>query len=145
MGLISGTMNSPLSTPRRRGEMSPGCLVLFFGVFLAAGCIASYFLLWKPWSAWFAARSWRETPCTVESSRVAESSDSDGTTYKVEISYVYYVAPADPPRLRDHPGAVGGNRARSGRPPSRPGGPRLDRGAVRPARRERARRLAGDV
>ena len=67
-------------------------MVLFFGIFLAVGCVASYFTLWRPWSNWLAARSWEETPCRIVSSQVATSSDSDGgTTYKVDITYTYVV------------------------------------------------------
>src|SRR4028119_1062293 len=78
----------PLSEPRRRGQ-STGCLVLFFGIFLAVGCALSYFLLWRPMSHFVAALSWQATPCTIESSQVAESSDSDGTTYKVAVTFTY--------------------------------------------------------
>lgn len=71
--------------------MGPGCLVLFFGIFLAAGCVASYFILWRPWSTWLSARSWEETPCRIVSSQVTESSGSDGSTYKVDVTYTYVV------------------------------------------------------
>jgi len=77
----------PLSTPRRRNQMSPGCLVLFFLPFLAIGCVASYFVLWRPWSTWVAARFWQPVPCRVVSSQVASSSDGD--TYRVDITYAY--------------------------------------------------------
>ncbi len=80
----------PLSS-RRRGGQSPGCLVLFFGLFLAVGCVLSYFILWRPWSQWIASRFWEETPCRIVSSQVEESSDSDGSTYKVDITYTYVV------------------------------------------------------
>lgn len=79
----------PLSAKRRSGQMSPGCLVVFFALFLAVGGALSYLFLWKPWSGWLAARSWQPTPCTVVSSQVGESSDSDGTTYKVDITFTY--------------------------------------------------------
>jgi hypothetical protein len=72
--------------------MGPGCLVLFFGLFLAMGCVVSYFILWRPWSQWLAARFWEEVPCRIVSSQVTESSDSDGgSTYKVDITYTYVV------------------------------------------------------
>jgi hypothetical protein len=69
--------------------MSSGCLALFFSIFLAAGLVASYFTLWKPWSQWISARFWQATPCTVVSSQVASSSDGD--TYRVDITYTYVV------------------------------------------------------
>jgi hypothetical protein len=81
----------PLSARRRGGQGSPGCLVLFFGVFLAIGCLFSYFVLWQPWSQWLSARFWEATPCRIESSQVVESSDSDGSTYKVDVTYSYEV------------------------------------------------------
>lgn len=78
----------PLS--QRRSSGSPqGCLIPFFGLFLAAGLAASWFLLVKPVREFLAARSWAEITCVVEASRVEESSDSDGTTYRPVIDYTY--------------------------------------------------------
>jgi len=65
--------------------------VLFFGIFLAVGLALSYFILWKPWSQWLSARFWEETPCRIVSSQVAEVTSSDGSTYKVDITYTYAV------------------------------------------------------
>src|SRR5262245_1994490 len=81
----------PLSSRRRGGQTPTGCLVPFFGLFLLAGLGASYLILWKPWSTWISSRFWQATPCTVVSSQVASSSDSDGTTYRVDITYTYVV------------------------------------------------------
>ena len=79
----------PLSSRRRSGQTPTGCLIPFFGVFLVAGLAVSYFILWKPWSTWIAARFWEEVPCRIVSSQVTESSDSDGgSTYKVDITWV---------------------------------------------------------
>ncbi|HYU32195.1 MAG TPA: DUF3592 domain-containing protein [Thermoanaerobaculia bacterium] len=79
----------PLSNSRRRNQMSPGCLVLFFVPFLAIGCFASYFVLWRPWSTWISARFWQPVTCRVVSSQVASSSDGD--TYRVDIAYTWTV------------------------------------------------------
>jgi hypothetical protein len=65
--------------------------VAFFGIFLVVGLAVSYFVLWKPWSQWISARLWEETPCRIMSSQVTESSDSDGSTYKVDVTYTYVV------------------------------------------------------
>jgi Protein of unknown function (DUF3592) len=81
-------VTQPLSQHRRAGQ-STGCLVAFFAIFLLAGCVASYFTFVGPMARYLAARSWQETTCTVLESRVAESSDSDGTTYRPEIVYTY--------------------------------------------------------
>lgn len=78
----------PLSEPRHRGP-STGCLVLFFGIFLATGCGLTYVFLWNPARQLVAAQGWQETPCTIESSRVEEVSDSDGSTYKVAVTFTY--------------------------------------------------------
>lgn len=78
----------PLSETRHRGQPT-GCLVLFFGIFLVVGCALAYFLLWRPMSRFVAAQGWQEVPCTIESSQVAESSDSDGSTYSVAVTFTY--------------------------------------------------------
>lgn len=79
---------TPLSSRRAAGTPA-GCLALFFSIFLIAGAVAFYALFVRPMARLFAARAWQETTCTVLSSRVAESSDSDGTTYRPEIVYIY--------------------------------------------------------
>lgn len=80
----------PISQRRRSGGPPPaGCLILFFGLFFVIGAGLFYFMFIRPVGLVLAARSWQETPCTIVSSRVAESSDSDGTTYKVDITFAY--------------------------------------------------------
>ncbi|MFL6194567.1 MAG: DUF3592 domain-containing protein [Thermoanaerobaculia bacterium] len=78
----------PVSS-RRQGRSPRGCLGLFFLIFLAVGCAASYFTLWKPLTRYRAAQSWPERSCTILDSRVTENSDSDGSTYGVDIHYAY--------------------------------------------------------
>lgn len=81
---------APISQRHRRGgQMSPGCLVAFFGLFFLVGAVLFYLIFIRPVGLILAARSWQETPCTIVSSQVAESSDSDGTTYKVDITFAY--------------------------------------------------------
>ena len=80
----------PLSSRQSTGTPS-GCLALFFAIFLIVGAGAFYFTFVRAMARLFAARAWTETTCTVLSSQVAESSDSDGTTYRPEIVYVYTV------------------------------------------------------
>jgi hypothetical protein len=82
-------VTEPLSNRRRSSQASTGCLVPFFSVFLLAGCAAFYFTTVRPVLRYQAARSWRETTCTVLSSQVGEHSDSDGTTYSVDVLYTY--------------------------------------------------------
>jgi hypothetical protein len=81
-------VTEPLSQRRRTGS-GTGCLVLFFGLFALFGGVATWFIAVRPVAGLLAARSWVETPCTILASQVAESSDSDGTTYKVDVRYAY--------------------------------------------------------
>lgn len=82
----------PISESQVPGGMGRGCMVLFFGIFFLAGAAMTWFLLIRPVIQIVEARSWPEVPCTVVSSHVASHSDSDGTTYSVEITYTYEVA-----------------------------------------------------
>jgi hypothetical protein len=81
----------PISSVRRTTGTATGCLVAFFALFALAGAVAFWFAVLRPLVSVVAARSWRETPCIVLTSRVGESSDSDSTTYKVEVLYAYTV------------------------------------------------------
>ncbi|HEX9945088.1 MAG TPA: DUF3592 domain-containing protein [Thermoanaerobaculia bacterium] len=80
-------LTQPLSN--RRAGPSTGCLVMFFLVFLLTGGIVSVFTFVLPTAGYLAARSWTQTECDVLESRVAESTDSDSTTYRPEIVYTY--------------------------------------------------------
>ena len=86
---------APLSTRRSGRQMPPGCLVLFFGLFFLVGAALFYYLFIRPVGLIVAARSWRETPCTIVSSQVGEHSDSDGSTYSVDITFAYTVDGVD--------------------------------------------------
>jgi hypothetical protein len=81
----------PLSAARPRKQLQGGCLAVFFFVFFAVGCAACYFTVWKPLARYRQAQSWPERSCTVRDSRVVEHSDSDGSTYSVDIRYSYEV------------------------------------------------------
>lgn len=82
-------MKIPFSN-RGRGSVHPGCMLLGFAVFLAFGWLNTYDLVWKPWSSWFAARSWKEVRCTIVSSKVvAAPGQNTETWYIAEITYRY--------------------------------------------------------
>jgi len=81
-------VTQPLSSRRGSGQ-SPGCLVAFFGLFFLVGCVVFYFVTARPAMRSLASRSWAETTCSVLSSRVGEHSDSDGSTYSVDVVYTY--------------------------------------------------------
>lgn len=61
----------------------------FFAIFAIAGVATFYFLTWKPLSNILAARGWTQTECVITSSRVEESSSSDGSTYRVDVRYTF--------------------------------------------------------
>ncbi|HLY08520.1 MAG TPA: DUF3592 domain-containing protein [Planctomycetota bacterium] len=65
-----------------------GC---FFGFFLLFGLAMSFFFLW-PLVEIAQARSWRQVPCTILTSRVeSHSSGKGGPTYSVEVTYEYLI------------------------------------------------------
>jgi len=72
-----------------------GCLILFgmaFGGFGSIFAVLFFFLpLWRALDA----NTWVEVPCTILESRVGHSSDSDGTTYRVEVKFAYHYRAGD--------------------------------------------------
>ncbi len=68
-------------------------LGLVFGImFTGIGAVATWFVLVRPSLQIMQARSWAETPCVVELSRVTSSSGGKGgRTYRPEILYRYEV------------------------------------------------------
>lgn len=77
------------SAKKRTGGRVAG--VLFGLIFAGAGVAMLVFLFVIPVMKVVEGRSWSEVPCTVVSSSVTTHSDSDGTTYGVEIRYRYEV------------------------------------------------------
>jgi len=71
--------------------MGRGCMFLFFGVFFVVGAGMAWFMTIRPVLRIVEARSWPEVPCTVVSSHVESHSDSDGTTYSIEVTYTYEI------------------------------------------------------
>ncbi len=69
--------------------LAKGGLVLFFSVFFFAGLGVGYFLIFPMLYKAYNSDAWIQLPCRVESSRVQSHSDSDGTTYSVDICYTY--------------------------------------------------------
>jgi hypothetical protein len=65
--------------------------VLFTGVFAAAGSFVAYFGVVRPVHDVY-QRDWQPTTCTMLSSKVTEHSDSDGTTYGIDVLYEYRAA-----------------------------------------------------
>ena len=82
--------SDPISSLRRRtSNAPPGCMIPFGLVFMAAGAAILWFLTIRPMLRTVEAQTWPEVPCTIVESHVEESSDSDGTTYKVAVTFNY--------------------------------------------------------
>lgn len=72
-------------------QVKPGCMALFFGVFLLAGLGFAIPILILPVWKIVDALSWEPLPCEIVSSDVSSHSDSDGTTYSIDVRYRYEV------------------------------------------------------
>lgn len=83
--------DKPISETAGSGKMGFGCMLFFFGIFFAVGAAVTWFLGIRPVMQVFEARSWPERSCRVVSSQVESHSDSDGTTYSIDIRYTYEV------------------------------------------------------
>lgn len=79
----------PVSERARARTAGAGCMRLFFLVFFLAGAGVLWVMTLGPLVKIALARSWVPTPARVISSRVAAHSDSDGSTYRVDILYAY--------------------------------------------------------
>ena len=75
---------------RRRSSAPEGCVFFVVSIiFLVVGSGVFYFLSALPLLNWYQAQQWESVPCTIISSSVGVHSDSDGSTYSVDIEYTY--------------------------------------------------------
>lgn len=82
---------SKRSRIRSARPVATGCLgFVFGGIFMLLGGGLFVWLSGYPILHWQEAQSWTETSCTILSSEVYESSDSDGSTYGIAIRYAYF-------------------------------------------------------
>ena len=92
IGIIAASFKAPQTRVKSAGspdEMSPFITVIVFLFFAAAGLgVLCGLVLPKAWE-WVAMRGWKETDAEVIWSRIASHSDSDGTTYSVDLLYRY--------------------------------------------------------
>jgi len=70
---------------------SRGVAMLGGGIFALVGGAILFCWFIPALSRSMASTKWKETPCTIISSRVKSHSDSDGTTYSVDVFYSYSV------------------------------------------------------
>ncbi|MEM6459506.1 MAG: DUF3592 domain-containing protein [Planctomycetota bacterium] len=91
MGIRPGTSRKG-GAATRRGMSGRVAACLFFGLFFAAGAGFGWFVTLKPaWAVW-QARGWDPVTLTITSSRLDVSTDSDGSSYRVEVEYRYTVS-----------------------------------------------------
>jgi len=79
----------PVSTAAPKTATARAAGILLFGVFFLAGLAFFVFIVGRPLLHVVQARQWRSTSCEIISSRVHSSQDSDGSTYRVEMTYRY--------------------------------------------------------
>jgi hypothetical protein len=77
------TKEKQISTAARLG------MAAFFLVFLAFGVGFLIPLIILPATRMVRSLGWQQTSCDIISARVVENSDSDGTTYRVDVRYRY--------------------------------------------------------
>jgi len=82
----------PVSERARVRGPGTGFLRLVCLLFLGVGAGVLWVMTLGPLLDVLAARSWTPTPARVLSSRVVAHSDSDGSTYRVDILYAYTLA-----------------------------------------------------
>jgi hypothetical protein len=76
---------------QKKGPAAGCFLFVFFSIFFVVGSVFFFILFLRPLYQIRAARDWVETPCMIESSQVGIHSDSDGTSYSIDIVYKYLV------------------------------------------------------
>jgi hypothetical protein len=79
----------PISERAAASGAGTGCLRMFFLVFLIVGAVVLWMMTLGPLLRIAAARSWVPTPCLILSSRVIAHTDSDGSSYRVDILFAY--------------------------------------------------------
>ncbi|MDB5326400.1 MAG: hypothetical protein JWM57_1969 [Phycisphaerales bacterium] len=83
-------ITKPVPANERRPP-ARGCLVGFGAIFAAAGLAVLVFVGIRPVYRAHQAASWPTVPGHVTVSRLDESRDSDGSTYRIDIHYTYTV------------------------------------------------------
>ena len=72
-----------------------GCMWLFGGIFIFAGGLVVWLFSISPLIQLMSAKSWVETPCVIEVSRLDTFDGDDGDTYAPHIEYSYAFGDGD--------------------------------------------------
>lgn len=95
--------------PRKQSK-AQGCLIIFGLPFFAAGCFMLWTLFFQPFKKSIDSNSWVETPCVITKSQLKTNTDSDGTSYRPDISYTYeYEGEKYESKLVDFSGNISSN------------------------------------
>ena len=78
-----------LGKKKRNRKASGVYLVIFFSIFLIAGCAFLYFAFIIPTLKSNASKSWPAVDCTILTSEVGKHRSDDGTSYSVDITFAY--------------------------------------------------------
>jgi hypothetical protein len=81
----------PVSGSRQTEVIARAAVFLFFGVFFAMGAAFGIGFFGKPLLHMLSARHWRSAPCEIISSSVHTNHGSNGPTYRVDVTYRYFV------------------------------------------------------
>lgn len=73
----------------KKGRGGTVFALLFFSLFFLAGSAFMYFVFVRPVTKSIASGGWPTVPCEIVRSEVDSHSDSDGTTYSIEIEFRY--------------------------------------------------------
>jgi hypothetical protein len=81
----------PVSGGRPTPAIARAAIFLFFAVFLAVGAAFGIGIFGTPLVHMLAARQWRSVSCEILSSSVHTTQSSDGSMYRVDVTYRYFV------------------------------------------------------
>jgi len=81
----------PVSSGPQTSAIVRAAVFFFFFVFFAVGTAFGIGVFGKPLLHMLAARQWRSAPCEIISSSVHANQASDGSTYRVDVTYRYFV------------------------------------------------------
>ncbi|MCW8130207.1 MAG: DUF3592 domain-containing protein [Planctomycetota bacterium] len=88
-------MAAPVPAKSGSDGKPPGCLILFFLAFLAAGIAVGIVIFYKVHEGVRIHREYVQGTCVITAARLHTNSDSDGTTYRPEFEFEVIV-PHDP-------------------------------------------------
>lgn len=82
-------LTAPISNKKDTSRKTHLGMIGFFSIFLLVGLSVGYGFFIRPVIQIATARNWTAVPCEILSSRVKTHSDSDGSTYSVDVVYRY--------------------------------------------------------